>query len=88
MTDVRVTPDLRIAKIYFSVFGNAEVRERTMEMLEVGAAAHPRHPGRQLRLRFMPELHFYLDDTLDRVDRINTLIKKIHDDRPDDRTPE
>jgi ribosome-binding factor A len=31
-----------------------------------------------MRLRFIPELQFFLDPTLDRVDRINRLIKEIH----------
>jgi ribosome-binding factor A len=35
--------------------------------------------GSHLRIKFTPSLQFYLDDTLDQVDRINTLIKKIHD---------
>jgi ribosome-binding factor A len=88
VTDVRLSPDLRVARIYVSVFGNADVRERTMEYLEAELPHLRSVLGGRMRLRFMPELHLHLDDTLDHVDRINAIIKKIHDDRPDDRTPD
>jgi ribosome-binding factor A len=79
VTDVRMTPDLKIAKVYFSVFGDAAVKKKTMAMLE-GERAHIRQlVGSHLRMKFTPALHFYLDDTLDHVDRINSLLKKIHD---------
>jgi ribosome-binding factor A len=83
VTDVRVSPDLRVARIYVSVFGDAEVRERTMEFLREELPHLRGILGGRMRLRYMPELHLHLDDTLDRVDRINAIIKKIHDDRPD-----
>jgi ribosome-binding factor A len=86
VTEVRLSPDLRVAQIFVSVFGNAEVRERTMEFLTAELPHIRGILGGRLRLRFMPELHLRLDDTLDHVDRINAIIKKIHDDRPDDRT--
>jgi len=78
VTDVMVTGDLRIAKVYFSVMGTPEVQRKTMEMLE-GEKGHIRGiVGSHLRMRFIPELQFYHDTTMDRVDRINTLIREIH----------
>jgi ribosome-binding factor A len=82
ITDVRVTPDLRVARIFVSVFGNSDVRERTMEFLEEENAHLRGMLAGRLRLRFMPTLEFRLDETLDHVDRINTLIKQIHRDDP------
>jgi ribosome-binding factor A len=79
VTDVKMTPDLKIAKVAFSVFGNDEVKKKTMAALE-GERAHIRQlVGSHLHMKFTPSLHFYLDDTLDHVDRINSLLKKIHD---------
>jgi ribosome-binding factor A len=78
VTDVRVTGDLRIAKIMFSVMGTPEVQKKTMAMLE-GERSHIRGlVGSKLRLRFVPDLQFYHDTTMDRVHRINTLISEIH----------
>ncbi len=85
VTDVKVTADLKIAKIYFSIFAQPEVQEKTMAMLE-GEKQHIRGiVASHLRMRFTPALQFFHDNTLDRVDRINHLIKKIHED--DDKTP-
>ncbi len=78
VTDVKVSGDLRIAKVYFSVLGSAELQARTMEMLEAERTHIRGIVGHHLHMRFIPELHFYHDTTLDRVDRINTLLKEIH----------
>lgn len=84
VTEVRVTADLRIARVYFSIFGPQEQRSRAMEMLE-GEKQHIRGLiASRLTMRFVPALEFYLDDTMERVDRINTLIRKIHDGTPTD----
>lgn len=80
VTEVRMTPDLKIAKVYFSVFGSPEVQTKTMTMLKEERSHIRGMVGSHLRLKFTPALQFYLDDTLDHVDRINHLIKKIHDD--------
>jgi ribosome-binding factor A len=80
VTEVKVTADLRIAKVYFSVFGPPEVQERTLAMLEHERSHIRGVVGSHMRLRFIPELQFFLDPTLDRVDRINRLINQIHRD--------
>lgn len=80
VTDVEMSADLRTAKVFISVLGSPEVQQETMAMLE-GEKGHIRGMvGSRIRLRFTPELQFVHDTTLDRVDRINSLIKKIHDD--------
>lgn len=86
VTDVKMTPDLKIAKVAFSVFASEEVRAKTMKMLE-GQKSHIRGlVGSHMSLKFTPALQFFLDNTLEHVDRINTLIKRIHidDKKPDD----
>jgi len=79
VTDVKMSPDLKIAKVYFSVFGSPETRKATMDQLEGDRPGMRKEVGSHLRMKFTPALQFYLDDTLDHVDRINTIIKKIHD---------
>lgn len=80
VTDVKVTADLKIAKVYFSVFGGTAVQERTMAMLEDEKGHIRGLVAAHLHLKFTPALQFFHDNTLDRVDRINHLIKKIHDE--------
>lgn len=86
VTDVKMTPDLKIAKVAFSVFANEEVRAKTMKMLDDQKPHIRGLVGSHMRLKFTPALQFFLDDTLAHVDRINTLIKQIHSDgkKPDD----
>jgi ribosome-binding factor A len=80
VTEVRLTPDLRIARVYVSVFGTQEVREKTMALLEAETPRIRSLIASRIRIRFIPELQFIQDDTLDRVDRINSLIRQIHRD--------
>jgi ribosome-binding factor A len=86
VTDVHMSPDLRIAKIYVSVMGNADVKDRTMAMIEHQKPEIRSMIGSHLRLKFTPTVQFYIDETLDRVEKINNLIKQIHkDDESKDR---
>lgn len=81
VTDVRVTPDLRIAKVYLSIYGSEEVRQSTMAHLEHEKPQLRSLLAKRIRIRFMPALELYRDDTLDRVERINAILKKINDER-------
>jgi ribosome-binding factor A len=79
VTDVKMTPDLKIARVYLSIFGTQAVREKTMAMFEADKAHIRQAVGAHLRMKFTPAIQLFLDDTLDQVDRINTILKKIHD---------
>lgn len=80
VTDVKMSPDLKIAKVAFSVLGPTGIREKAMRMLDEEKHHIRGLLGSHVRLKFTPALHFYLDTTLERVDRINRIINKIHDD--------
>jgi ribosome-binding factor A len=80
VTDVKMTPDLKIARVYFSVFGSEEIKAKAMKMLE-GEKQHIRGlVASYVRLKFAPALQFHLDQTLEEADKINRLINKIHED--------
>ena len=77
VTTVRVSPDLNYAKIYFSIFPfdkNAEV----MEALEKNNWFIRRELGRRIRnqLKIVPELQFFLDDSLEYIANIDSLLKE------------
>ncbi len=80
VTDVTMTPDLRIARVYFSVFAKPDVQERTMAMLEEEKGKIRSTVGSRMKIRFIPELQFFLDGTQDRVERLNRIFKEIHKD--------
>ena len=75
VTVVRISPDLGLAKVYLSLFpgnGNAAALEA------INHAGHSvrSEMGRRLRhqLKHIPEFAFYLDDSLDYIDRIDNLL--------------
>ena len=78
--DVRMSPDLKIARVSLSILGGSEGKEKTMKMLEKERQHIQGIVGSHLRLKYTPHLQFFLDDTLEKVDRINMLIRKIHED--------
>ncbi len=83
VTDVRVSPDLRYAKIYISIYGDKVTQQNTIRKIESLKKTIRSRLGSRLRLRFIPEIEFYLDDTLEQVDRINALLKQIENREKD-----
>ncbi len=79
VTEVRVSADLKIAKVYFSIFGDEQKQQSTMEMLEEQKHHIRGLVAGRVRLKFAPALQFYHDTTMDQVDKINRLINKIHE---------
>ena len=79
VTNVRVSPDLRYAKIYISIYGDKVIQQNTIRKIESMKKTIRQRLGSRLSLRFVPEIEFYLDDTLEHVDRINALLKQIED---------
>ncbi len=79
ITSVKVSPDLKIAKIYLSVF-EREKRETVLEKVKSLSGFIRSELTSRIRIRFVPELKFFIDDTLDYVEKIEGLIKKIHED--------
>ena len=76
VTTVRVSPDLSFAKVYVSIFPSAKAKEvkvkldEHVKMLRFELGQRVRH-----QLRIVPELAFYIDDSLDYVERIDNLLK-------------
>lgn len=80
VTDVMMTPDLRIAKVYVSHFQSGKSDDDVLRFLDDNARAIRMAVGKSVRLKFTPELRFYIDQTLDKVERLEELIRKIHED--------
>ena len=83
VTEVRVTPDLKLAKIYVSILGAPPVREKTLARLESAKAQIRALLASTINMRYTPALQFYHDDTMDRVENLAKLIKKIHENGND-----
>lgn len=75
---VEVTPDLKFAKIFISVLGSEEEKEKTMEGLKKSASFARGQLARRMNLRNTPELTFILDNSIEygvtmskRIDEVN-----------------
>jgi ribosome-binding factor A len=82
VTAVRVTPDLQHARVLVSVLGSQEEQEQTMEGLK-SAKAHLRSElGRQVRMKYSPDLTFQLDHGPEEAERLESLLRRIHEKEP------
>ncbi|MCQ2169280.1 MAG: 30S ribosome-binding factor RbfA [Bacteroidales bacterium] len=77
VSEVRVSPDLSIAKVYVSVFPSAK-QEEVMNTLKVENRSLRGELGRKVakQLRIVPEIDFYLDTTLDYAEHIDRLLQQ------------
>jgi ribosome-binding factor A len=79
VTDVSMSPDLRVAKIYISVYGDEDRKKKSFRMLEAQKPSIRSMLGQAIRLRFTPEIIFYRDESIDRAMKMETIFKKIHE---------
>ena len=80
VSDVKVTADLSIAKIYLSIFPQ-EFRTPIMKEIDENKSFYRNFIGQKMakQVRIIPELNFYLDTTLDDVERIEKELKGLGD---------
>lgn len=86
VSEVRVSPDLAIAHVYLSIFPQDKVTA-TMEKIEENKGKFRGEMGTLERhqLRIIPELNFHIDETIDRMERIDELLHSdthLHDNEP------
>lgn len=77
VSEVRVSPDLSVAKAYVSIFPS-DRQASVMQLLEENLRTIRGELGRQVgkQLRIVPELSFYLDTSLDYAEHIDQLLKQ------------
>ncbi|MBO4843736.1 MAG: 30S ribosome-binding factor RbfA [Bacteroidales bacterium] len=76
VSEVRVSPDLAVAKVYVSIFPS-DKSAAVMDILQENVRAYRGELGHRIgrQLRIVPELAFYLDTTLDYAEHIDQLLK-------------
>jgi len=78
VTGVQVTPDLRKARVFYTVLGEDRDRNATRAALR-SARSHLRASlGREVRIKFVPELEFREDEGADRGQRVEELLAEWH----------
>jgi ribosome-binding factor A len=77
VSKVIMTADLKIAKIYLTFLGNKEPAEKLVDKINF-RKKHIRYLlGKQLTLKYTPDIFFFYDDTVEYSDRINKLLNEI-----------
>lgn len=77
ITDVEVSPDLRHAKAFFSTLEKSEKKEQTLAGLESAKGYIRRELGKRLRMKYIPEIEFHFDLSIEKGMRIAEIIHKI-----------
>ena len=77
ITKVAVSDDLRQAKVYYSVFGGEQAKEDSEQGLESATGYIKRELGRRMRLKYMPEITFHFDDSLEYGAHIEELLQRV-----------
>jgi ribosome-binding factor A len=80
VTGAKVTEDLRYADVYVSVLGDKDKREKSMAGLARASGFVRSLVGKRVRLRYVPEIRFRLDDSLIRAEKVDKLLQGIEDE--------
>lgn len=81
VTDVDVSGDLQHAKIYVSIYGTEEAKAETMAGLKSATGFVRSEIGARVRLRRTPEVIFIEDDSIERGNKVLSLLNKLQDER-------
>ena len=79
-SEVRVQPDMKHARVFVSVKGTTEEQTDAIKALEHAAGFIRHELVERLQLRRLPELHFALDLSEERVERIEQLLREVKND--------
>ncbi len=79
---VKVSPDLKIASVYYTVLGDDQQRLKSAQVLKRSGGFIRNALKPVIKSRWLPELRFFYDDTIDQAEKINKLIDKLHEDSP------
>ena len=79
LTRVTVSPDLQVARVYYTSMGDPKARRDTEKALERATPFLRRQVGSRLQLRRVPELEFRFDESIGHQDRIEQILRELHD---------
>ncbi len=77
VTHAEVSPDLKYVDVKVSVIGDAEKKDNALAGLKSATGFIRREIGRRLTLRYLPELRFVLDESVEHLMKIDELLKSV-----------
>ena len=77
LTQVKVSPDLQLARVYYTSMGDEKALRETAKALGRATPFLRRQVAQRLRLRRAPELQFFYDESIARQDRIEQILQDL-----------
>ena len=77
LTRVKVSPDLQLARVYYTSLGDEQAQRETAKALKRAAPFLRRQLGQRIRLRRVPEVEFFYDESIARGDRIEQILQEL-----------
>lgn len=81
VTEVSTSPDLKFARVFVSHIGTEEEKQKTLKALSSASGFFRRELTKRLKLRYIPEISFHWDDSIERGSRILNLIEGISSEK-------
>src|SRR6187401_1551560 len=81
LTHVKVSPDLQMARVFYTMLGDAAKRKDTERALIRATPFLRRQIGARIRLRRVPELRFEFDESVEKQDRIERILLELKSER-------
>ena len=79
ITGVKMSPDLRVAKVFYSMLGSEEARKETQAGLDAAKGFVRREVSSRLNLKFSPEVFFAFDASVGEGDKIDRLLRQVRE---------
>jgi ribosome-binding factor A len=79
VTGAEVTPDIRYAKVFVSIYGDDDIKVQSMQALEKAKGFVRSELGKRIRLRYTPEITFKFDSSIEYGARIMKLLEEVKD---------
>jgi len=77
LTRVTVSPDLQVARVYYTTMGDENAQRETARALTRATPFLRRQLGQRIRLRRVPEVQFFYDESIARGDRIERILQEL-----------
>ena len=87
LTKVQVSPDLQMARVFYTTLGDPAARRDTARALERATPFFRRQIGGRLRLRRVPEIEFRFDEAIQHQDRIEQILRDLRQDEAERAAP-
>ncbi|MAM98287.1 MAG: ribosome-binding factor A [Candidatus Marinimicrobia bacterium] len=80
VTKVKTSQNLRFSRIYLSFMGNSILPEELIILMNRNVKEYRFHLGKELQIKYVPQIKFYHDNTFEEMEKISNLINKSKSD--------